>query len=539
MDILYEKGGYMSQILIKNLSFSYRSHYSKVFQNINLNLDTDWKLGVIGRNGRGKTTFLKLLSGELEPESGYIEKQVNTEYFPYSYTGSYEIVLDIIMECAGGFRTMEAQLDNPDILQKYMDLDGFSMEGKIRREVKRMGLCEELLDRKFITLSGGEQTKVLLIALFVKQNTFILLDEPTNHLDVRGKEEVANYLKKKKGFMVISHDREFIDSVVDHILSINKSDITIEKGNYSTWKNNKDLIEEFEFRTKKNILREIKQLEGHAAKKRSWGTVSNTQKYDYAGHSRTNGVQAYFRQAKRAEQLIEKDINKKKGLLLNYEKAKELIFNQEEAEADWLIKVNNLSYSYDKEHFVLNNISITIKQGEAIWITGPNGSGKTTLLKLLGQEIYSPKIQYNENVKFSFLNQEMEFEENVTGYEFLKEEEEGNSFNGHAVSCEESFKDDFKESLELCETFDMPKELLDKPCNLLSSGEKKKLMFAKLLCQKNHVLILDEPLNYMDVLFREQLEDAILRIKPTVIFVEHDVGFGEKIADKIVDLSLY
>ena len=157
----------MSQITITGLSFSYYPHYHKVFHNVTLNLDTDWKLGVIGRNGRGKTTFLKLISGDLLPEAGYIEKQVNVEYFPYNYTGDYNNTLDIIMECAGGFRTMEKELDHPEVLQKYMDLEGFSMEGKVKREIKRMGLEEELLARDFETLSGGEQTKVMLISLFV------------------------------------------------------------------------------------------------------------------------------------------------------------------------------------------------------------------------------------------------------------------------------------------------------------------------------------------------------------------------------------
>lgn len=513
----------MSQILITNLSFSYYPYYHKVFHKVTLNLDTDWKLGVIGRNGRGKTTFLKLLKGELVPESGVIEKQANVEYFPYEYTGNYQNTLDIIMECAGGFRTMEKEFENPDVLQTYMDLEGFAMEGKIKREIKRMGLDEELLTRDFTTLSGGEQTKVMLISLFVKQNTFILLDEPTNHLDVKGKKEVADYLRKKKGFMIVSHDREFIDSVVDHILSLNKSDIRIEKGNYSTWKNNKDLVEEYEFRTKKNIGREIKRLEKHAGKKRGWALVSNTQKYEFATHSRTNGVQAYFRQAKHAELLIERDIEKKKMLLLNYEEVKDLEFKQETVEGEWLIKVKDLSYSYVPDRIVVKDISVVINQGDRVWIKGPNGSGKTTLLKLLSKEIESPFIQYGEDVEFSFLNQELYFEDMITGYEYLKE----------GVASESQYE----ESLRLCDMFDIVTDVLDKPCSLFSSGEQKKLVLAKQLCQKKPILILDEPLNYMDVMFREQLEKAVLQIKPTIIFVEHDTWFGEKVANKRVDLG--
>lgn len=513
----------MSRILIQNLSFSYKTHYHSVFNNVTLNLDTDWKLGVIGRNGRGKTTFLKLISGELLPDSGKIIKEVNTEFFPYEYEGIYKNTLDIIKECAGSLRSLEEQLDCPQILQEYIDLDGFSMEGKITREVKRMGLREEILERDFETLSGGEKTKVLLIALFVKQNTFVLLDEPTNHLDIRGKNEVANYLKKKKGFMVVSHDREFIDQVVDHILSINKKNIKIEKGNYTTWKNNKDIIEEYELRTKKNIVKEIKKLEGHAAKKRDWASVSNTQKYHFASNSRTNGVQAYLRQAKRAELLVEKNIQEKKNLLLNYEEAKQLEFHQAKIEDEWLIKIENLSYSYVPNNKVLDNISLKVKSGDAIWIKGPNGSGKSTLLKLISKELFTSQIKYNENVTFSFLNQELYFEDDLTGNDFLKA----------GIDLDE----EYGECLELCNMFDVSVEDLIKPCSLFSSGEKKKLVEAKILSQRNHIIILDEPLNYMDVMFREQLENAILQIRPTIIFVEHDIRFGQNIATDVLELN--
>ncbi len=412
----------MSQITITGLSFSYYPHYHKVFHKVTLNLDTDWKLGVIGRNGRGKTTFLKLISGDLLPEAGYIEKQVNVEYFPYGYTGYYNNTLDIIMECAGGFRTMEKELDHPEVLQKYMDLEGFSMEGKVKREIKRMGLEEELLAR-----------------------------------------------------------------------------------------------------TKKNIGREIKRLERHAVKKRGWALVSNTQKYPFASHARTNGVRAYFRQAKRADILIERDIRKKKSLLLNYEEVKNLEFHQGTVEGEWLIKVENLSYSYTPHRVILHDISVVINQGDAVWIKGPNGSGKTTLLKLISRDISAPCIQYGADVEFSFLNQDLYFEDQVTGYDFLKEGEVSES--------------QYEESLKLCDMFDIAAEALNKPCNLFSSGEQKKLVLAKLLCQEKPVIILDEPLNYMDVMFREQLEKTIIQMKPTIIFVEHDVRFGERVANKRIELG--
>jgi len=141
----------------------------------------------------------------------------------------------------------------------------------------------------------------------------------------------------------------------------------------------------------------------------------------------------------------------------------------------------------------------------------------------LSKEIESPFIQYGEDVEFSFLNQDLYFEDRITGYEYLKE----------GVASESQYE----ESLRLCDMFDIVTDALDKPCSLFSSGEQKKLVLAKQLCQKKPILILDEPLNYMDVMFREQLEKAILQINPTIVFVEHDTWFGEKVANKRVVLS--
>ena len=163
------------------------------------------------------------------------------------------------------------------MLEKYIELDGFCMEGKIRKEAFKIGLKENVLERSFDTLSSGEQTKALIIALFLKSNSFVLLDEPTNHLDICGKEELKNYLKKKRGFILVSHDREFLDSLVDHILSINKVDISIEKGNYTTWENNKKLTEEFERRTSENLQKEIARMEKNIVQKDN-GRIYQTNK---------------------------------------------------------------------------------------------------------------------------------------------------------------------------------------------------------------------------------------------------------------------
>lgn len=512
----------MGKIQIENMSFAYKGSYTPVFTKVNLDFDTEWKLGLIGRNGRGKTTLLKLIHGSLEPDEGLIRKNVDTVIFPYFYQGNYRNTLDVIKECMGNLRTLEKNLEDAETLEKYLELEGFAAEGKIKREAKKIGLKENTFTRDFSTLSEGEKTKALLIALFLRPNTFVLLDEPTNHLDEKGRDEVVAYLKKKKGFILVSHDRNFIDEVADHILSINKSNTELEKGNYSSWKNNAAMREEFEKRTSENLVREIANMERHAVKKREWAGVANTQKYSFRPKSaRANGAKAYMGQAKRAEGKVRNDIEKKKTLLRNMERAKDLTFFQEETE-DWLIRAENLCFSYEKGTALLENISLEIKAHDALWIRGNNGCGKSTLLKLLTGEIPNSFVKYNGVVTFTVLPQKLDIGRGLTGKEYLKQQ---------SMSSEE-----YEEGLRLCEAFDISEQLLEKPCDLYSSGESKKLVLAGTLSRKNDIIILDEVLNFMDVMFREQLEKAILTLHPTLIFVEHDEAFGEKIATGVLGL---
>lgn len=191
----------MSLIDIKNLSFAYDGSAEKVFDNVSFQIDTGWRLGFTGRNGRGKTTFLKLLMGELE-YTGSISASVSFDYFPIALHDTSLPVSEALAEVVS---------------------DG--EEWHLRREMAMLGLDEALLDRPFDSLSGGEQTKLQLAAMFTNENDFLLIDEPTNHLDEAGRERVARYLRRKRGFILVSHDRSFLDGCVDHILSINRADI--------------------------------------------------------------------------------------------------------------------------------------------------------------------------------------------------------------------------------------------------------------------------------------------------------------------------
>lgn len=453
----------MAQIIIEKMYYSYKEFYESIFENVNLNLDSDWKLGLIGRNGRGKTTLLRLLHGDLEPDRGKISKTVKTEFFPFHQKTDYRLTLDVMKEYIGGLRTLEENLEDMECLEKYLELGGFEMESRIKKEM---------------------------------------------HL-------------------VVSHDRRFLDEVSDHILSINKKTIEIEQGNYSSWKQNKDLIEQFETRTKERLEREVISLDRRAVKNRAWATVANTQKYPVAGHFRTNGSRAYMRQAKNSESRIQDHIAEKTKLLLNYEKEKKLLINQEQGYSNWLLNASDLSFRYD-ENPLIENFNLMVYPGDIIWLRGRNGVGKSTLLKLLSKRhtieqehsfttgILEGKVYHASGLKIAEAYQEPLW---TTGY------------------IEELFTKENSYWKELCLSFDLPADFIQRPLETFSSGELKKIDIARALSQNNHLIFLDEPLNYMDIHFRLQLEKAIVKYKPTLIFVEHDEQFGENIANVVIDLD--
>jgi lincosamide and streptogramin A transport system ATP-binding/permease protein len=521
----------MSKIAINDMSYHYMEYYYPVFEHVNLVLDTDWKLGLIGRNGRGKTTFLKLLHGTLAPDQGRIVKDRVTEFFPYEVKTSYVKTLDVMLENIAGLKSMEDAMEeiinaNDEsrfeeyqmILEAYLKADGFLMESRIRKELNLMELSEELLEREYELLSGGEKTKMLIIVLFLRNNTFVLLDEPTNHLDIDGKQRMAQYLKQKKGFIVVSHDREFLDEVIDHVLSINKADIALERGTYSSWKYNKDKRDAYELRAQTRIEKEISQLEKLAKGKREWANIAESTKNQHGKFERSSGSSAaqFMKHAKKAEAAVEENLEEKKQLLKNYEVVKDLLIQQKSFEEARLIHVKDLSFGYDN-NLLIKDLSFEVNRGDRIWIRGHNGCGKSTLIKLLAGHIPSAQVHYVDDLKISETSQEPIYEE-------------GKRFEPQAEIDGERLR-------EICQCLGLEEEILKRPIATFSSGEKRKIDIARALATDHQLIFMDEPLNYMDVYFREQLEKAILQYQPTLVFVEHDERFGNHIANKVIALS--
>ncbi len=493
----------MSLIKISNLTFGYDGSIKNVFENLTFNIDTDWKLGLIGRNGKGKTTFLKLLQGKYEYK-GTITKNVEVDYFPFEVKNKERMAIEIVNEIAPNVEDWE-----------------------IIKELNLLNTETEILYRNFNTLSGGEQVKILLISLFLKGENFLLIDEPTNHLDIETKNNIVEYLKKKKGFILVSHDRNLLDKVVDHIISINNTDIEIVQGNFSSWKENKDKQDNFEMKQNEKLQKDINRLEVASKKTESWSNDAEKSKYK-SNNSETTIDRGYIghksakmmKKSKVIEKRIEKNINEKSNLLNNIDRNDSLKIIPLESRKNPLILANNLQIKYE-DKTIFQPISFEIKNGDRIAIVGKNGIGKSSILKL----ILENRIQYNgelklaNDLKISYVPQNTD---NLKGKlkTYISENKVDESIFKAMLSKMGFSKTDF-----------------DTDIKDMSEGQKKKVLIAKSISEQANIYIWDEPLNYIDILTRIQIEDAILKYSPTLIFVEHDEAFIEKVATKIIKLE--
>lgn len=298
----------MSLIHVKNLTFTYDGSYEPVFENASFQIDTGWRLGLIGRNGRGKTTLLRLLCGTY-PYQGTISASTPVSYFPYLIRRPEAPAIDAVSEMEPDYELWRLQC-----------------------EMEKLRLDESILLRSYATLSGGEQTKLQLAVLFSSEQHYLLIDEPTNHLDLPGRELVSRYLSRKRGFLLVSHDRAFLDGCVDHILSINRADIQVCRGNFSTWMENRERQDAFEQRKNEKLLREIARLQDTAREKTQWAGRAEARKIGSAPADRPDNYRSYqgakaertMARAKAIEKRREAALEEKKLLLKNLERREEL-----------------------------------------------------------------------------------------------------------------------------------------------------------------------------------------------------------------------
>lgn len=487
----------MSMIKIENLTFSYPSSYDPIFEQVNFQLDTNWKLGFVGRNGRGKTTLLNLLMGKYE-YSGKISSTVTFDYFPYPVSDKERMTEEILQEICPLAEDWERMRE-----LSYLDVD------------------PEGLWRPFETLSNGEQTKVLLAALFLNENHFLLIDEPTNHLDASARERVSAYLAKKKGFILVSHDRRFLDGCVDHILSINKTNIEVQSGNFSSWMENFQRQQAFEAAKNERLKKEIGRLKKAAKQSSTWSDKVEASKVGagdkgYVGHKAAK----MMKRAKTIEARQNKAVEQKSALLKNAETADELKMQPLKYHGDILASFSEVSVQYENRQ-VCKPVTLTIRGGQRILLDGKNGSGKSSLLKLLLQEpiAHTGTVTTGAGLVISYVPQDASY---LTGT--LSEFAERNKLN------ESLFK-------AVLRKMDLQRVQFEKDMKDFSQGQKKKVLLAKSICEPAHLYVWDEPFNYMDVYSRMQIEQLIVKFSPAMVLVEHDLAFRNAVAPQIVQIE--
>ncbi len=485
----------MSLIQADHLSFSYPGSPDFVFQDVSFQIDTSWKLGLIGRNGRGKTTFLRLLQGEYLPNSGTLLAPGPFNYFPTPVPDPERLTAEILEDLCPEAETWQ-----------------------IQRELALLNTAEDLLWRPFSTLSNGERTKALLSVLFLRESCFPLIDEPTNHLDAQGRESVAAYLRKKGSFLLVSHDRRFLDGCTDHILALNRADIQVQAGNYSSWKENFDRQQQFEEAKDERLRKDIRRLRQAARRTGVWSDRIEASKIGaadkgYVGHQAAK----MMKRSKTLEARQEKALEEKQALLKNRETAESLKLSPLTHHAKTLVRCEELTLYYGSRQ-VCGPLRFTVEEGERVVLEGRNGSGKTSLLRLLmGQDIRRDgTLALASGLKISCVPQDTSHLKGTLA-DFIQER-----------GLDESL---FKAILR---KLGFERTQFERNLEEGSSGQKKKILLAGSLCERAHLYVWDEPLNFMDIDARTQIEELLLRFHPTLLFVEHDRAFQSAIATKQV-----
>ena len=533
----------MASIIFDSVSFSYESPFQEVFSDLSVLVDMSWRCGLIGRNGQGKSTFLAMVNGALSPSSGMLDVQGPTCMYPAAVDDRLTC-MEVMLDAIAPFRKWEAEmeslllqdtreaLDHYGYIQdQYQVAGGYSVRAGIEQECHNLSLHAEMLRRPFDSLSGGERTRALIAALFAMDTNYPLIDEPTNHLDLRGRAQISEYLSYKSGYLLVSHDRTLLDRSIDHVLSINRSDITVSKGNYSSWKAHFDETERHEMRTRKNIEKDVKQLRNAAIQRRAGANAREGDKYHGTNKKPLPGEGISDRgfvghqaakQMKRAlgiEQRMNDQLAKKEGLLKNKEKERAVVIATEKGASRPLVVVNNLTVKIE-DRTILEDIELNLEQGERLAITGPNGSGKSTLLEVIaGKRVQSagtctlaPKLNISRAYQRPLWQE------------------------GNLRALIEDAGIEETRYRQILGTFGVSGEIFERPLESYSKGQLKKVDLCRSLVAASSVLVWDEPMNYIDVFSREQIEKAILDFEPTMIFVEHDQYFIDRVATRVLEL---
>jgi lincosamide and streptogramin A transport system ATP-binding/permease protein len=529
----------VSTIICRGLSFGFDGSETDIFDRLDLTIDSHWRTALVGRNGRGKTTLLRLLAGELVPDSGEIETSVGCRLFTGQPDDGGLTGWQAAKSAAGPFLrwelTLERLLGEGDerSLEEYGELEirfreagGYQIDAGLDRELDALQINMALRSRPFDRLSGGEQTRCLLAGLFTVEQAFPLIDEPTNHLDLDGRRKLSEYLAGKEGFLLVSHDRAFLDACVDHVVALNPDTVEVHRTAFSVWRASYLARLREQARANESLKKEIRRHETTAAARRAGAEARES---DKAPHTDKGFIGAraarQMKKAINAERRAERAAESRRESLLDVEKAYPLKLPEmpEGVSASTpLVAATNLVVIRGEPLFA--PVSFKLVAGDRLAVLGPNGCGKTSLLELVaGSPIdYTGTLTRPGQVRFSTASQ-------------LPRWRTGDLAERLAGAGIELTR--FR---QIMAALGVRGAVLEQPLETLSQGQLKKIELARSLMEPAHLLIWDEPLNYIDVETREQIESLLVedrRRAPALISVEHDAEFIERTATSVLHLE--
>lgn len=527
-----------SQITIKNLDFYYPNQHDNIFTNLNMELNSSWKLGITGPNGMGKSTLVSLIIGNLKPCKGSIHCNLNTKVFPPKVLNGNLTVLEIIRNTVAPFRKWEQQMDkflkleDQNSMKEYFSLleiyeknKPYQLQSIIEKKWSTSGFDPSILNQEFNLLSHGQKTMALLISVFLDKNNLVILDEPSTHLDQYSQKVIGQFLKKQEKFILVSHNREFLNECIDHLLYIDGIENKLISANYNQFLLQKELKSRFEENALTKLQTQVKKLKTDALNKRSWSLHKERTKHQTGDSGHAGAIAAkIMKRALNSERRKEDKLAQKQDILKTYSKKRKIKFlENEKATEKALLTVRNLSFGYGDNPNLISKLFFTVYPGYRTAITGKNGAGKSSLLQLLTNQvnpflkIRNGSIQWGVDKNFSYIKQWDPYSNKK--YEFCISE------------CSENTQ--FVSTLA-CLGLNIARRKMDSHC--FSPGELKKIEVAKCLCTKNSLLIWDEALANLDLPTKEALERLIIQSNQTMIFIEHDQTFIEKIATHFVKL---
>lgn len=499
---------------------------NEIFSNVKMEINDKDRVAIVGRNGAGKSTLLKIISGELSFDSGErtVSKNTTIGYLSQEFIVREDLsIYEEMITCFDEIISLEANLEklsyeltpenienDPGLLDRFDRLQNevlthkdYHYKSKIESVLYGLDFTKDVFDKKISTFSGGEKTRLSMAKLLLSEPDLLILDEPTNHLDMENVAWLENYLSSYNGAIVIvSHDRYFLDKVVNVVYNLEFGKLKKYVGNYSKFL--KQYEEDYEKQLKEftSQQKDIKRLEEFVQKNIARASTSKMAK------SRQKVLDKM--------ELID---NPKKD-----DKAADIEFNIKEQSGRDVLMIENLKVGYDGKQ-VGNAYNFSVYKGDRIAIVGRNGIGKSTLIKTIAkkQNAIGGSVHYGSKVSLGYYDQKQaEFESSKTvlnelwdEYPLMKEAEV------RTVLGRFLFRGD-----------SVLKIVRD-----LSGGEKARLQLAKLMLEKNNLLVLDEPTNHLDITSKQVLEDALENYEGTIVFVSHDRYFINKIANKVLDIT--